>query len=182
MSTRFTTGTVIDSTWLNQVDDIVNTEFGPTWTGIPGSWNTTDNVEISGDLTTTGQIIADAGGEFLGGQFFFGNVVFEQAIIEHSSAVSASNIVPNAASVFYRTLSGPVTFTFTPDDTDVRWVLSFTLEITNSGGAQTITWPASVKWPSDTIPTATAGVDVYTFYTRDEGTTWRGALVASYTS
>jgi hypothetical protein len=50
------------------------------------------------------------------------------------------------------------------------------LELTD-GGSETLTWPASVEWPGGTQPTLTVGgVDLLTFYTRDGGTTWRGAL------
>lgn len=52
---------------------------------------------------------------------------------------------------------------------------SLLLELTNPG-AFAITWPAGTKWPGGTIPPLTAaGIDVFTFYTRDGGTTWRAA-------
>lgn len=52
----------------------------------------------------------------------------------------------------------------------------FVLELTN-GGAFSVSWPASVKWPAGTSPTLTvAGVDVLAFITDDNGTTWRGVL------
>ncbi len=43
----------------------------------------------------------------------------------------------------------------------------------------TITYPASVDWPSGTAPTAPASgeTDVYTFYTTDGGTTYYGFQV-----
>ena len=43
----------------------------------------------------------------------------------------------------------------------------------------TLTWPASVDWPSGTAPTAPASgeTDVYTFYTTDGGTTYYGFQV-----
>lgn len=51
----------------------------------------------------------------------------------------------------------------------------FTLKVTPSATV-TITWPASVDWPSATAPTAPASgeTDVYTFYTTDGGTTYYG--------
>lgn len=45
---------------------------------------------------------------------------------------------------------------------------------TVSGGSYTITWPASVDWPSGTAPTLTTGVDALVFVTADSGTTWYG--------
>ena len=51
---------------------------------------------------------------------------------------------------------------------------SFTLEVVGDGGS--ITWPASVKWPDGTAPDAPGSgeTDIYTFITRDGGTTWYG--------
>lgn len=57
---------------------------------------------------------------------------------------------------------------------------AFTLVLTNDGTAsRTITWPASVKWPNNSVPlrTETANKsDVYTFFSYDAGTTWWGNL------
>jgi len=47
--------------------------------------------------------------------------------------------------------------------------------------ARTVTWPASVKWPSGTAPTltqTTGAVDILEFFTTDGGTTWRGFAAA----
>ncbi len=183
MSTRFTTGTVIDSVWLNQVDDLLtNTDgVGPDWTeDSPNSYSTSDDITLNGVLTTTDTIYpaaidTDGFSQFAGAEFSDG-------IIENAATVAALDIVPNTASYFYKTISAPSTFTFTPSDTGAGWVFSFTLEVTNSGGAQTITWPASVKWPSGVKPTETTGIDVYTFWSRDNGTIWYGSLVGNYTA
>lgn len=54
-----------------------------------------------------------------------------------------------------------------------------TLILTN-GGAYTITWNSAIKWAGGTAPTLTAsGVDVLTFMTVNNGTTWYGALNGS---
>jgi len=75
------------------------------------------------------------------------------------------------------TLNQTATFTFSNSSTGA---FAFTLVLTNgSGGPFTITWPASVKWPNETIPTRTttaSKTDVYTFFTYDSGTTWWGQL------
>jgi len=56
-------------------------------------------------------------------------------------------------------------------------VYSLTMELTQDAtGGWTVTWPASVTWPSGSAPTLSTGasaVDVITLYTRDGGTTWR---------
>lgn len=77
---------------------------------------------------------------------------------------------------FYKTLTGGQAFSFTTSATTGTQAAGFILELTN-GGAYTVTWPASVKWPGGTAPTLTAsGVDVLAFITDDAGTTWRGVM------
>lgn len=79
---------------------------------------------------------------------------------------------------FHGTLTGNATVSFSnvPATDSAVFVM---LELTN-GGAYTITWPAGMAWPGGAAPSlAAAGVDLLTFYTRDGGTTWRGALSMS---
>jgi hypothetical protein len=79
----------------------------------------------------------------------------------------------DAGNFFYGTVTGAVTLTFSNVPADGVFIV---LELTD-GGSETLTWPASVEWPGGTQPTLTVGgVDLLTFYTRDGGTTWRGAL------
>lgn len=55
--------------------------------------------------------------------------------------------------------------------------MSFTL-ILNNGGAYTVTWDDSIKWPGGTAPSLTSdGTDMLTFVTPDSGITWYGTLV-----
>lgn len=74
------------------------------------------------------------------------------------------------------TLTANATFTFTGSASSVA--CGFTLILRQDGsGSHTVTWPASVDWPGGSAPTITAtanGVDVYTFLTVDNGTTWLG--------
>jgi len=56
----------------------------------------------------------------------------------------------------------------------------FRLEIVQGSTARTITWPASVKWPSDVAPVLTTtdnAVDIVHLWSRDGGTTWHGTFV-----
>ncbi len=52
------------------------------------------------------------------------------------------------------------------------------LELAQDGsGGRLVTWPASVVWPGGTTPTlstAAAAVDIFTFFSRNGGTTWYG--------
>lgn len=76
------------------------------------------------------------------------------------------------------TLNQTTTFTFTTGVT--VGALGFALQLTNgSGGPYTITWPASVKWPNNAIPTRTttdSKTDVWVFNSTDNGTSWYGNL------
>lgn len=74
------------------------------------------------------------------------------------------------------TLDNSPTLTFTGSAASVA--CGFTLILRQDGtGSRTVTWPASVDWPGGTAPTLTtaaSGVDVLTFVTVDNGTTWLG--------
>ena len=92
-------------------------------------------------------------------------------------AVAALNIDCSAGNYFTKTISANSTFTFS-NATSSR-AISFTLELTHTSG--TVTWPASVKWPSDTAPTLTTGkTHLFMFVTDDGGTRWRGAALVDY--
>jgi hypothetical protein len=59
---------------------------------------------------------------------------------------------------------------------------SFVLELSN-GGNHTITWPTSVRWPANTAPVLSAGVnktDLFVFITDDNGSIWRAAFQLDY--
>ena len=68
-----------------------------------------------------------------------------------------------------RTVNGAATATFTAPSGPCNIIL----KITNSGGARTITWPASVKWSGGVVPTPTANVDIYAFFF--DGTNYYGS-------
>ena len=76
---------------------------------------------------------------------------------------------------FYNTATtGIITFTFSGAAATGR-VTTMTLELFG-GGTNAPVWPASVDWPSGTEPTWSTGVDVVSFITRNNGTTWLGML------
>lgn len=76
------------------------------------------------------------------------------------------------------TLTDNCTFTFNPGITS--GAISFTLFLTNDGTpGRSITWPVSVKWPNNTVPSRTTDAnksDVWSFFTFNGGTTWYGNL------
>ena len=78
---------------------------------------------------------------------------------------------------FEHQLANNVTYTFANAPSSAAF--GFTLKVTQDAGASgyTITWPASVDWPSATAPTLTAtasAVDMFVFSTNDGGTTYYG--------
>ena len=78
------------------------------------------------------------------------------------------------------TLTGNATWVFSLGTGVTSDAIAFTLHLTNDGTAgRSITWPLSVKWPNNTVPTRTTDAsktDVYTFYTYDGGSNWYGNL------
>jgi len=119
---------------------------------------------IKAPADDTSTLIADQG------------MVANKAIIENYAATDASIDVA-AANAYSITISGNTTFTVenVRPSGDVN---SFVLELVN-GGAYTVTWWSNLTWNGGTAPTLTsAGTDVLGFYTYDNGTTWRGLVIA----
>lgn len=117
----------------------------------------------SNDLTTTGSII-NAG-------------IKNYSLVQNALGNISGTVEINVSSGNYvtATATGNVT-TLTFSGQSSSNTSSFVLKLTN-GGAYTIAWPASVKWPSGTAPTLTSsGTDVLAFITDNNGTTWRGVL------
>lgn len=99
-----------------------------------------------------------------------------EKVVAITSSAGAATLTMTAGNVFTHTLSEDVTYTFSnPPATGTAY--GFTLKVTQDSTARTITWPASVDWPSATAPTLSTGsgdVDVFVFFTHDGGTTWYG--------
>lgn len=110
--------------------------------------------------------IVEIGGGELDGPYS-GNVV----------AVAALDIDCSTGNYFTKTISANSTFTFSNAPSGRAY--SFTLEVDHNGG--TISWPASVKWSSDTAPTLTTGnTHVFIFVTDDGGSRWRGVAAVDF--
>jgi hypothetical protein len=93
----------------------------------------------------------------------------------NSTITGTYSVDISLANYFKYTITGTTTFTFVNPPVTSNTVV-FVLNLTN-GGAFSITWPASVKWPSGTAPTLTAtGTDILVFSTDDAGTNYRGML------
>ena len=107
-----------------------------------------------------------------------GVVEFKGGITEDAVTLTGTSttIDISAATNFVHALTGATTYTFS-NPASTGNASSFTLKIIQDSTARAITWPASVDWAGGTAPTLTAtsqGVDVFTFYTIDGGTTYYG--------
>jgi hypothetical protein len=92
-------------------------------------------------------------------------------------AMGALDIDCSLGNYFTKTISANSTFTFSNVPTSRAY--SLILELTHTSG--TITWPAAVKWQSDTAPTLTTGkTHLFMFVTDDSGSRWRGASLVDY--
>ncbi len=96
-----------------------------------------------------------------------------------SAAISAGAVTLNLASggLFYTSLNANITSITISTPAASGLVSSFTWELIADGTARSITWPASVKWDGGVAPTLTSTntkKDVFTFYTRDGGSTYMG--------
>ena len=140
---------------------------------------TADATELNrNDITTLGTseaskvVTADANGV----------VIFDAGVVEDETAVTstsnATTVNCRDGNVFTHVLTENTTFTFSNPPASGR-AFAFTLKLVQDASASgyTVTWPASVDWPSATAPTLTAtasAVDVFVFYTHDSGTTFYG--------
>lgn len=100
---------------------------------------------------------------------------YSETVNALGSVSGATTIDLSLGNVITATATGAVQWTVTnPPASGIAG--SFTLILTN-GGAGAQTWMTGTKWPAGTAPTLQAsGVDVLSFFTIDEGTTWRGVL------
>jgi hypothetical protein len=98
-------------------------------------------------------------------------------IAQNVVAMGALDVDCSAGNYFTKTINANSTFTFS--NVPASRAFSFVLELTHTSG--TVTWPASVKFPSDTAPTLTTGkTHLFVFETNDGGTRFRGAALVDY--
>lgn len=174
------------------------TNFGwdvPDVGGDSGAWGTKLNELIAGDgadghdegidevlgnvKTTADAALPKSGGD-MSGKIDMHSAAWD--LVDKGSSISGTlDLDLSAGNFFHGTLSGNVT-TVTFSNVPAGGVF-FVFEVDVAGFS--ITWPSLVKWPGGADPTLTgglSGVDVLVFYSRDEGTTVRGALAMSESS
>jgi hypothetical protein len=93
-------------------------------------------------------------------------------------AISSGSLTLNLdnGNIFLVSLNANVTsITISNINSSSSVAQSFSIVFTADGTQRTVSWPASVKWPSGSGPTLTSTngkKDVYHFMTLDGGTTW----------
>ena len=107
-----------------------------------------------------------------------GVVRLRQGITENKTNLTGTTTTINlsVATNFVHDLTGNTTYTFS-NPAVAGEASAFTLKIIQGSTARTITWPSSVDWAGGTAPTlstANNAVDVFVFYTIDNGTTYYG--------
>lgn len=161
----------------------------PTVGGDDGDWGTVLNdylqVEHAADGTHITSYLPLSGGTLTGNVDANTNVVSQPEIKNYTETVVTANSSTSYAidlqngNVFNITLTGSCLFSFSNPPASGK-ACSITLILTQDGnGNRSASWPASVKWPSATAPTLSAGsgdVDIIQLMTVDGGTTWLGFL------
>ena len=148
---------------------------------VDGTGSGLDADTIDGVNST--QLFLNTGGSISGNVDMQNNKISNVELETYSETVvtasSGSSYLINCstAHVFDITLTANCTFSFT-NPAAAGKSTSFTLILTQDGaGSRAVVWPGSVVWAGGTAPTisATGGdVDVLTFFTIDNGTTWFG--------
>lgn len=109
---------------------------------------------------------------------FTGTIYANGSYKGNVTAMAALDIDCSVGNYFTKTIAGASAFTFSNAPSGSY---AFTLELTVTSGSAT--WPAAVKWPSDTAPTLSTGkTSLLMFVTDDSGTRWRGAALVDYTT
>lgn len=95
---------------------------------------------------------------------------------DNGTVTTAATIDWTKGNVQYVTLSGNTTFTFKGNFPGARCIL-------HVAGAFTPTFPASVRWPANTTPSATASAghkDIYSFVYSGKEKLWDGVQSANF--
>jgi len=118
---------------------------------------------FTADQTITGELTVDS---------------YNESYNAVTSTSNATTVDCESGNVASHTLTENTTFTFSnPPTSGTAFAFSLRIIQDASASGYTVTWPASVDWPSATAPTLTAtasAVDWFVFSTVDGGTTWYG--------
>ena len=106
---------------------------------------------------------------------FMKSKTYREQYATSSISSNAISLDLSSAQNFSIPLSGTVTSITLNNPPPGANVFGFTILFTNDGTQRQITWPSSVKWAGNSKPTHTArnnSVDIFSFITKDAGTTY----------
>lgn len=148
----------------------------PIATGVSGLGSNVATFLATPSSANLASVVTDETGS---GALVFGTTPTITGLNETKTApsISAGALAINCASgnVFAVSLNANITSMTFSNVPTTNTAYAFTLSFTADGTARTVTWPASVKWPSGTAPTLTSTngkVDTFVLTTWDAGTTW----------
>jgi hypothetical protein len=199
ISSASLTGNIFQTQTITGASIALNTigSSNLTTTGVSaGSYGGATQIPVStvgtdGRVSYSANVAFSAVPTFSSGPFAVGNTsgaiantsldVYGGVAMNVVTLATTSNTVNVAlANYFVCTPAGTTTFVFT--GVPVSRDSSFVIELTN-GGAYTISFPSSVRWPANTAPTLTAsGKDLLIFSTANTGSTWRASSLIGYTA
>lgn len=143
-------GLLSTSTELELPEPVANTAIG---------YNTDGDalVNLAADYISSAAFLKDC-------SIPFENTAYFDDEVDNGDSGAADTIDWTKGNKQLSTLTGNCTFTFTPPGGKCNLILRLVQDDT---GGRTVTWPATVKWPSATAPTLSAGaadVDIIAFY------------------
>ena len=150
--------------------------------GIPATLTATELGYVDGVTSAIQtQLDAKVGASYTGDVDITGELLVDSYNETYAAVTSSSNATTvncEAGNAFSHILTENTTFTFSNPPASGT-AFSFSIEIIQDASASgfSVTWPASVDWPSATAPTLTATAnakDIFVFYTRDGGTNFYG--------
>lgn len=111
------------------------------------------------------------------GSILFGTYHLEPNEYDNGTCLTTNTVNWSNASSQKVAITGNCTFTFSNGVTGAAYLLKITQDVT---GGRTYTWPAAVKWPASTAPSASAGskIDILSFYY--DGTYYLGSSQLNY--
>jgi len=117
----------------------------------------------TGDVDITGELVVQS---------------YNETYQSVSSSSNTTTINCETGNVFASTLSENTTFEFTnPPANNTAYGFSLKIVQDASASGYTLTWPTTIDWPDQTIPTLTTSanaIDQFVFYTHDGGSNWYG--------
>lgn len=120
----------------------------------------------TGDVDITGELVVQS---------------YNETYQSVSSSSNTTTINCETGNVFASTLSENTTFTFTnPPASGTAYGFSLKIVQDASASGYTLTWPTTIDWPNQTIPTLSSlanQIDQFVFYTHDGGSNWYGFTV-----